>query len=166
MALLMCAKHRVMKRPIGPRRRLRCNSCYAERQQQWRKDNIPNYGSRPRDFSHLAQAGAATRFKVGEGVGESNKRWLGGKHAKLGISAKRFREMEATQDGKCAACGRIPSKGRKLCVDHNHTTGAVRGLLCFRCNYGLGWFKDDAQVLTALSNYLAAERDWRDLKCP
>lgn len=46
--------------------------------------------------------------------------------------ARLFRE----QDGVCAICGNPPKK-RPLHIDHNHSTGRVRGLLCFRCNRGL-----------------------------
>lgn len=42
------------------------------------------------------------------------------------------------QDGKCAICKNSPN-GRRLDVDHNHTNGKVRGLLCWRCNTQLAW---------------------------
>lgn len=45
-----------------------------------------------------------------------------------------YDKMLAAQGGKCAICKR-PPKSRRLAVDHDHKTGKVRGLLCFRCNY-------------------------------
>lgn len=52
------------------------------------------------------------------------------------------------QLGKCGICGELPSKGRSLAVDHNHETMEFRGLLCTRCNMGLGLFSNQ----TILSN--------------
>lgn len=47
-----------------------------------------------------------------------------------------YEAMLAAQDGHCALCPATP-KTRRLHVDHDHKTGAVRGLLCYRCNNAL-----------------------------
>lgn len=60
--------------------------------------------------------------------------------------------MVAEQDHKCAICGTEPM--RDLDIDHNHTTGAVRGLLCSYCNKALGMFKDSAVFLGTAIEYL------------
>lgn len=66
-------------------------------------------------------------------------RWLLGKY---GISAERYDEILTEQGGGCAICGGGPSKSfLYLDVDHDHETGMVRGLLCRRCNTGLGYFE-------------------------
>lgn len=46
------------------------------------------------------------------------------------------------QRGRCAICRTRPEDDRKLCIDHDHETGIVRGLLCDRCNLGLGHLED------------------------
>jgi hypothetical protein len=51
----------------------------------------------------------------------------------LGISDREYERLLAEQDGHCALCPNEP-RTRRLHVDHDHRTGAVRGLLCFRCN--------------------------------
>ena len=51
------------------------------------------------------------------------------------ITAETYYKMLAKQGGKCAICKRKPVR---LCIDHNHKTGKVRGLLCPRCNSSLG----------------------------
>lgn len=67
-----------------------------------------------------------------------------GKRAKaLGITAEEYDLRLAAQGGGCAICGATP-KTRRLHVDHDHKTGAVRGLLCLRCNRNLpAWVREE-----------------------
>jgi hypothetical protein len=59
------------------------------------------------------------------------------------------------QDNACAICGITAEEiGKKLIVDHNHETLKVRGLLCWRCNSGLGFFKDNQSHLAMAIEYL------------
>jgi len=64
--------------------------------------------------------------------------------------------MLTVQNGQCAICGtNDPGGGYKnFAVDHNHISGEVRGLLCTRCNRGLGLFKDDPVLTQLATNYL------------
>jgi Recombination endonuclease VII len=71
-----------------------------------------------------------------------------------GISAAEYDALLAKQGGACAIC-RKRSKAR-LCVDHCHVTGTVRGLLCRACNVALGALKDDQASLVAALAYLGA----------
>jgi hypothetical protein len=64
--------------------------------------------------------------------------------------------MLEDQDGRCAICkvsGGLIS-GSFLSVDHNHSTGAIRGLLCSRCNTALGMLEDSLDNLEAAKIYL------------
>ena len=54
----------------------------------------------------------------------------------LGVSDAEYDRLLEAQNGGCAICGN-PPKTRRLHVDHNHRTGRIRGLLCFRCNRAL-----------------------------
>ncbi len=54
----------------------------------------------------------------------------------------------------CAVCKKKPTPSRRLCVDHNHLTGEVRGLLCDRCNRGIGLLGDSAEAVYAAYRYL------------
>lgn len=56
-------------------------------------------------------------------------------------------------DDCCMICGRYANT-RRMNVDHDHATGEVRGLLCYFCNYGLHWFKDDPGRLRSAAEYL------------
>jgi Recombination endonuclease VII len=71
---------------------------------------------------------------------------------RYGISPAEYDALLAKQGGACAIC-RKRSKGR-LCVDHCHVTGMVRGLLCNECNGALGYLKDDQASLVAALAYL------------
>lgn len=56
----------------------------------------------------------------------------------------------------CDICG-VGTDKEKMAIDHCHTTGVIRGLLCERCNHGLGHFKDDPERLREAANYLEAD---------
>jgi hypothetical protein len=82
--------------------------------------------------------------------------------SRTGMSVEQFRALLAAQDGKCAICrapfelatAGTPSGGRKPpCVDHDHATGKIRGLLCRGCNTAEGWVAKNGKALAA---YLAA----------
>jgi Recombination endonuclease VII len=73
---------------------------------------------------------------------------------RFGISAAEYDALLAQQGGACAICRRR-SKYR-LCVDHCHLTGRIRGLLCYSCNLALGHLKDDQASLVAALAYLGA----------
>lgn len=59
--------------------------------------------------------------------------------------------LHEEQGGQCAICGVSPDK---LYLDHCHTTGKIRGLLCSSCNTGLGMFKDHTGNLRSAADYL------------
>jgi hypothetical protein len=69
---------------------------------------------------------------------------------RYGITAAEADHRLALQGGLCAICKTAPAQH----VDHDHATGAVRALLCFNCNGGLGQFKDDPDVLRAAAEYV------------
>ena len=71
------------------------------------------------------------------------------------ISLEQYSAMVVEQNGLCAIC-KSPANGRHntLCVDHNHDTGQVRGLLCHSCNTSLGAMKDSVVILASAIQYL------------
>ncbi len=75
-----------------------------------------------------------------------------------GITYDEYITMFEQQDGYCAICGIHQSELKQaLCVDHNHKTGIVRGLLCNACNTLLGNAKDDPEILNKSIQYLQLE---------
>ncbi len=72
---------------------------------------------------------------------------------KYGVSDAEFKALLESQGGLCAICRR--GRGtREFSVDHDHSTGLVRGLLCDPCNHGLGSFRDDPAILASAISYL------------
>jgi hypothetical protein len=65
-----------------------------------------------------------------------------------------YEAMLSAQGGCCAICRKSPIEGQRLAVDHNHATGAVRGLLCTHCNTMLGYAKEDEARMLAGIEYL------------
>lgn len=71
-----------------------------------------------------------------------------------GITVEQYEKLADMQGGVCAICRRKDDQGHLLAVDHCHDSGAVRGLLCHKCNVALGLFRDDPAALTAAAEYL------------
>lgn len=69
-----------------------------------------------------------------------------------GLTLEQYETMLGQQSGGCAICG--VGNPPTLAVDHNHKTGKIRGLLCAKCNTGLGGFRDDTSLLCRAIAYL------------
>lgn len=72
---------------------------------------------------------------------------------KYGITVEQYNEMFKQQKGLCAIC-KQEHKRRPLNVDHDHSTGAVRKLLCDKCNMALGLINDSKDILKEMIRYL------------
>ena len=118
-----------------------------ERAKQWREDNIERFRENQRRMR------ANPEFKTRSRAGHLQR--------KYGLSLDQYEAMLASQRGTCAICTRPPGEGRSLHIDHDHETGRIRGLLCFRCNNSLGDLDDDPALLRAALRYLEppGERD-------
>lgn len=75
---------------------------------------------------------------------------------KYGITPEQRDEMIAAQAGKCAICCSLfrPKKYNDTHLDHCHETGLVRGVLCAKCNRGMGMLGDNPTILQAAIDYL------------
>jgi hypothetical protein len=75
---------------------------------------------------------------------------------KYGITAEQYEEERIKQNYSCLLCGAHENTQRhnKLHIDHCHTTGKYRGLLCSNCNLGLGKFSDNVEVLERAAKYV------------
>lgn len=90
---------------------------------------------------------------------ETNKQWRKNNIEKIlrykyNISYNDWLIIWENQSGRCAICREIFIKPSDACIDHSHKTGKVRGLLCRKCNAGIGFFCDNSKLLTKAIKYL------------
>jgi len=72
---------------------------------------------------------------------DKHKNWVRISHLKIkyGLTIQDWDNLFQEQQGRCAICGKHQSELKKpLCVDHNHETGQIRGLVCYKCNPAIG----------------------------
>lgn len=144
LAMATCAKHPDRK----TRCRDMCGSCYVT---WWREERGGSaYKARQREANRVAQA---RRLSTPDGKAKARDAWL---RAKYGISTEQRAAMLVACGGCCEICSR-PFDGPPN-VDHDHSTGDVRGLLCSPCNQGLGHFADDEARLERAAAYLSSRR--------
>jgi hypothetical protein len=74
------------------------------------------------------------------------------------LTPEQWQAMREAQGHRCAICQSALGTGRSVAVDHCHETGLVRGILCSKCNLGLGHFKDNPETLIAAARYIAESR--------
>ena len=102
---------------------------------------------------------------------EQQRRWraenrvrareIGRKHRlkkKFGLSLEDYEAMGGAQRGRCSICCEPPRVGQRLAIDHDHATGARRGLLCRQCNTMLGKARDSVAVLARAMEYVLKYR--------
>jgi len=74
---------------------------------------------------------------------------------RYGLTLEDYKQLIKDQDGKCAICGEVAQDTlSSLFVDHDHITGEIRGLLCIRCNAGIGFLQDSPIICREAANYL------------
>ena len=133
------------------KRGAQCRTCRNEARKQWRKRN-------PEKVRLENQRSHQKREKRDS---EACRRYFHQSKLKCdyGITLADYDQMLVNQNGRCAICCEFETQQRagkvvQLCVDHDHETGQVRGLLCQACNMALGLFKDLPNRLRVAAEYL------------
>lgn len=92
-------------------------------------------------------------YRSDRGIEISRRSWL---LKQYNITLEEYNALNTTQNGLCAICfeSEIYYRNKVLCVDHDHKTGEIRGLLCNRCNRALGLLKEEKQILLNAIKYL------------
>jgi hypothetical protein len=115
-----------------------------ERVLRWRRENPELYAERQRDYRESGRKAVADR--------KSHLK------RKYGLTPEQYDAMLAAQGGVCFICRENPGD-LPLHVDHDHETGAVRSLLCVRCNNALGLFQESHGMFQAAADYLGYRDD-------
>ena len=123
-----------------------CKLCCAEKKQETRARKAN--GLPPPDRKQMRNPAAPCL--------QPRNVWARHIKAKFGITVDVYDAMLVKQEGRCAICNtdQPDSKHGLFSIDHCHTTGKIRGLLCQPCNRGLGQFRDSASSLAAAVAYL------------
>ena len=116
----------------------------VERARKWQRRNRERYLKNQRAYKEKNRA----RIQA-----ENRERHL---RKTYGLTPDQYQAMNSAQNGLCAICSRPEAGG--LHIDHDHTTGSVRGLLCGRCNKAIGLFDDDPFRIQAAGVYLLKAR--------
>lgn len=128
-----------------------CKACCRVAQKAWRENN-PDAARKIDERYRTSEHGAAHRAEQRKAYAPVQR------EAKLrnayGMTAADYDLMVAVQANRCAGCTREALPDQPLQVDHNHTTGEVRGLLCGSCNRAVGLLGDNAETLLRLADYL------------
>lgn len=76
---------------------------------------------------------------------------------RFGLTIEEYNALVEMSDGLCGICRQPESRDRRLSLDHDHQTGAIRGFLCSKCNLLLGNAGDDADLLERAINFLKCQ---------
>lgn len=92
----------------------------------------------------------------GKRAQRNNKQRINSIKSNYGLCEREYDALIEKSGGVCDICGKPEQApdGRRLAIDHDHSTGLVRGILCSKCNRGLGMFQDSPSNLRAAAEYL------------
>ncbi len=150
-----------------PDGRRECQICRKSYGAAYRKDNQERLREQAKSYGSKANAKARKARKAdrGDEIRRSDReryhknkkvilRRQYGYHIKrtYGLIKEQYETLLESQNNKCKVCGE--QKSYKLNVDHCHKTRRIRGLLCSKCNRGLGYFNDSLSKLRAAVEYL------------
>lgn len=153
------ARHESLKLP---KRCTQCGKLKLRRYFPHGKPNERNGYKRPYARSRCRKCMAATQRQRWRNPELRKQMTLTTRRRRLkqsyGISPQDYDAMLSNQSGQCAICGRTTTSRRglnlRLAVDHDHNTRKVRGLLCLKCNLGIGNFNHDPSLLQHAASYL------------
>lgn len=123
-------------------RRAQCRACYRTNRNRHYRENLN--GMKDKQLARFKERGAEQRIK-----------------REYGLEPYELQALICTQGGYCAICGILmdvrPGVRTKyrMVIDHCHSSGKTRFLLCNVCNLGLGHFQDNAKTLASAIEYLA-----------
>jgi hypothetical protein len=125
-------------------------------QKQYREKNREAVLRARREWYHRNRDAMLVYWKKYNSENKDRRRWIVRK-CKYGITPSEFESLLERQNGKCAICDAEFAKvqARAPHIDHCSETGRIRGLLCSRCNTGIGLLQHSPRILVEAINYLS-----------
>lgn len=121
----------------------------AERQKRWRERNPEKVKEKHKKYAEKNKERCKEYYSNNKD--KAFERYLKNTYQ---MSVEEYETSLKNQSELCAICKSKCVSGKKLAVDHNHDTGQIRGLLCCKCNRGLGNFNDNLDLLEQAVLYL------------
>ena len=132
-----------------------CKACTAARRKRWYEANREREIARVKAWQQSNADRLNEYRRTRRVLPEVKARERDGHlRRKFQLTSEQYDAMLPEQGDACAVCGREPKAGKSFHVDHNHETGALRGLVCFSCNSALGNLHEDEARISALLTYL------------
>jgi methylphosphotriester-DNA--protein-cysteine methyltransferase len=130
--------------PKAKARRLQLNST-----PEWRESRKAY-----RALERTREIEKASRSTPARRLSHKRAKWRHWLKSQYGITPERYDDMIRASQGRCYICAAACPSIKALAVDHCHTTGRVRGILCWNCNRAIGLFQDSPEFLRAAAAYL------------
>ena len=140
--------------------KIKCSKCGIEKpQSEFFKDKQKKKGHRP-------DCKTCNMTKCNEWAHKNkHKRKYYVLKSTTGLTKDEYNRLLFLQDNKCHICKKeISELTKSLSVDHCHTTNQVRGLLCYKCNVGIGYFNDNIDLLKNAISYLKSNLSTENIK--
>lgn len=142
---------RVCGKKFTPGYHRRTKTCSSECARENKKQISARASARAWKENRAERLAYIREYRRKKGPGHQRAGYL---RFKYGLELADVERVARKQRHKCAIC----REKKKLCIDHDHDTGAFRGLLCHRCNSAIGLLDESPKVIKAALRYLGAKR--------
>lgn len=122
---------------------VRCRTCFNTS----RRKHYAKHHGKVRDYTNEWRKNNTKRTRINRIKRE------------YGLSLEEYNSILKSQENRCPVCNNVFNEDKKPVVDHDHTTGKVRGLLCTSCNSGIGLLGDKLFILKKACEYLSKSSD-------
>jgi cytochrome b involved in lipid metabolism len=138
-----------------------CKTCRNDHNKGWRANN-------PDKIKVLNERHTQTRKEYYSKPDIKLKYRKASIKKQFGIEYDVYEFLDEKQGGVCAICKTDEKsvRNKHLCIDHDHSTGKIRGLLCSNCNRGLGLLKDSEEILKSAIQYLLSNYSTQEKEIP
>lgn len=156
--------------PLAERYKYKCIECHRKNARDWNAKNKDLVNERNKKYAIENKEKIANRKKNHYEKYKQTHLDRARAYAmksKYGLTIEDYKDMHQKQNGLCLICGKPETqksnpkseKPDSLRVDHCHTTGKIRGLLCSACNFGISKFRDDPLLMLRAAAYVEG---WQD----